>query len=463
MSDTVIQVDHLWKKYRLGVLGTGTLRHDFNRWLHRTLGKPDPYAKVGEASKTEDGRSKIEAGRAPSPNSQLLSTTGIPSPLSTLPSASSSLRDDEMWALRDVSFEVKQGEILGIIGRNGAGKSTLLKILSRVTAPSSGEVRVKGRMASLLEVGTGFHPELTGRENIFLNGAILGMTKTEIRSKLDEIVAFAEVEKFIDTPVKRYSSGMYVRLAFAVAAHLEPEILIVDEVLAVGDAEFQKKCLGKLQSVATNDGRTVLFVSHNMNAIERLCDRCLLFTRGQLAADLEPEFAISKYLETGTRHDLSRVDLTSYSDRTGDGSARIVEASLRDAKGNLSNCFSIGDSIIVECIVEYRRESDRFSHSVEVANSDGVPIYHLWDMDSRSHNIPHAHRRLVRARIAGVDLCPDRYFITLWAGDTQGNRADRLADCLSFTIEQSNSQVKRTLNKGKGLIYKVADWSYAEA
>jgi lipopolysaccharide transport system ATP-binding protein len=454
MSDVVIQVDHLWKKYRLGVLGTGTLRHDFNRWLHRVAGKPDPYAKVG----SEGGNLKAE-GQKPETSGQ---KSEAPSPqFSSFIPHPSSLRDDEMWALRDISFEVKQGEILGIIGRNGAGKSTLLKVLSRVTAPTFGEIRVKGRIASLLEVGTGFHPELTGRENIFLNGAILGMTKAEIKSKLDEIVAFAEVEKFIDTPVKRYSSGMYVRLAFAVAAHLEPEILIVDEVLAVGDAEFQKKCLGKMGEVAQG-GRTVLFVSHNMNAIGRLCGRCLLLDRGLLAADLEPRSAIAKYLETGVRHDLSRVDLTSYADRTGDGTARIVEACLRDQQGNLSNCFSIGDSILVECIVEYRRESDRFSHSIEVANSEGVPLYHLWDMDSRSHNIPPTRRRVVRAIIKGVDLIPDRYFVTLWAGDTQGNRADRVADCLSFTIEQSNSSVKRALNKGKGLIYKLADWSYTE-
>ena len=461
MSDVVIQVDHLWKKYRLGVLGTGTLRHDFNRWLHRALGKPDPYAKVGEIQKAESRKQtgeeqKVESGKQKSDSDQ-----GSQSLLSTFPI--SALSSDEMWALRDVSFEVKQGEILGIIGRNGAGKSTLLKVLSRVTAPTTGEVRVKGRIASLLEVGTGFHPELTGCENIFLNGAILGMTKAEIKGKLDEIVAFAEIEKFLDTPVKRYSSGMYVRLAFAVAAHLEPEILIVDEVLAVGDAEFQKKCLGKMQSVATNEGRTVLFVSHNMNAIGRLCGRCLLLDHGQLAADLEPHSAIAKYLETGVRHDLSRVDLASYADRTGDGTARIVEACLRDQHGNFSNCFSIGDSVVIECIVEYQRESDRFSHSIEVANSEGVPIYHLWDMDSRSNNIPPARRRVVRAIIPGVDLFPDRYFVTLWAGDTQGNRADRVADCLSFTIEQSNSRIKRALSKGKGLIYKLADWSYTEA
>jgi lipopolysaccharide transport system ATP-binding protein len=262
---TVIEVDDLWKKYRLGIIGTGTLRHDFERWWHRVRGKPDPHSKLDQRSEFRNRKSEL--------------VTNVDHRISGV---SASLGDDEVWALRGVSFEVKHGEILGIIGRNGAGKSTLLKILSRVTAPTSGEVRVKGRIASLLEVGTGFHPELTGRENIFLNGAILGMTKAEISKKLDEIVDFAGVERYMDTPVKRYSSGMYVRLAFAVAAHLEPEILIVDEVLAVGDAEFQKKCLGKMQDVSRRDGRTVLFVSHNMNAVESLCQRIAHLDQGQL-------------------------------------------------------------------------------------------------------------------------------------------------------------------------------------
>jgi len=290
MSDIVIQVDNLWKKYRLGVLGTGTLRHDFNRWCHRLLGKPDPYAKVGEAPSAEQGARSTKQGALPAPCSPL-SAPGSPLPAPT----SAPLAHDEMWALRGVSFEVKQGEILGIIGRNGAGKSTLLKILSRVTAPTSGLVRIKGRIASLLEVGTGFHPELTGRDNIFLNGAILGMTKAEIKKKFDEIVDFSGVEQFIDTPVKRYSSGMYVRLAFAVAAHLEPEILIVDEVLAVGDAQFQRKCLGKMGEVAKG-GRTVLFVSHNMTAVQSLCHRSLLLAEGELIADGSVVTVVTRYL-----------------------------------------------------------------------------------------------------------------------------------------------------------------------
>ncbi len=248
MSDTVIKVENLSKQYRLGNVGLGTISHDVNRWYQTAIRRrEDPYLKIGEANDR--------------------SVKGI---------------SEYVWALRDINFEVKQGEVLGIIGRNGAGKSTLLKILSRTTSPTTGEIKIKGRVASLLEVGTGFHPELTGRENIFLNGAILGMTKKEIKSKFDEIVDFAGVERYIDTPVKRYSSGMYVRLAFGVAAHLEPEILIVDEVLAVGDAEFQKKALGKMKDVSGKDGRTVLFVSHNMAAMQNLCNSVILLKNGEL-------------------------------------------------------------------------------------------------------------------------------------------------------------------------------------
>src|SRR6516162_4624681 len=268
---TVIEVDDVWKKYRLGILGTGTLRHDFERWWHRIRGKSDPHPQVGG---TVNRGPKVR--RQNSDQSLVAGTAEAYSP-----NDAAELGDDEIWALRGVSFQVKQGEILGIIGRNGAGKSTLLKILSRVTSPTKGEVRMKGRIASLLEVGTGFHPELTGRENIFLNGAILGMTKAEIRTKLDEIIAFAEIDTYVDTPVKRYSSGMYVRLAFAVAAHVEPEILIGDDVLAVGDAEFQKRCLGKMEDVS-QDGRTVLIVSHNMNAITALCPKVIVLKQGRV-------------------------------------------------------------------------------------------------------------------------------------------------------------------------------------
>ena len=235
---------------------------------------------------------------------------------------------EDFWALKDVSFEVKQGDVLGIIGRNGAGKSTLLKILSRITEPTEGRVRIKGRVASLLEVGTGFHPELTGRENIFLNGAILGMTREEIKRKFDEIVAFAEVEKFLDTPVKRYSSGMYVRLAFAVAAHLEPDLLIVDEVLAVGDAAFQKKCLGKMQDVSKG-GRTILFVSHNMGALKSLCTAAIELQAGRLTAKGETAKVVGNYL--ASIRSIQMDDLEKRKDRSGDGSARITSIKIQTA------------------------------------------------------------------------------------------------------------------------------------
>jgi lipopolysaccharide transport system ATP-binding protein len=244
MSEVIIEVSEISKRYNLGTIGTGTLYGDINRWGAKILGRTDPYSIIE------------------TPNSNK--------------------KQNVFWALNDISFNVNQGDILGIIGRNGAGKSTLLKILSRTTSPTKGKIKIYGRVASLLEVGTGFHPELTGRENIFLNGTILGMKKEEIKNKFDEIVDFSGVEKFVDTPVKRYSSGMYVRLAFTVAAFLDPEILIVDEVLAVGDYEFQKKCLGKMKEVSNSEGRTVLFVSHNMSAIENLCNKCLYLKNGQL-------------------------------------------------------------------------------------------------------------------------------------------------------------------------------------
>lgn len=243
----ILKAENISKQYRLGKVGTGTLGHDLNRWWHTIRGKEDPYLKVGAIN-----------------------------------DRSAKANEDYIWALRDIDFEVKHGEVLGIIGKNGAGKSTLLKILSRVTAPTTGSIKIRGRIASLLEIGTGFHPELTGRENIFMNGAVLGMTRAEIKRKLDEIILFSGCEMYIDTPVKRYSSGMTVRLGFAVAAHLEPEILVVDEVLAVGDAEFQKKAIGKMQDLSTGEGRTVLFVSHNMASIKTLCGTGLVLENGKI-------------------------------------------------------------------------------------------------------------------------------------------------------------------------------------
>lgn len=276
-----IKVEHIYKQYRLGQVGTGSLIQDVNRWWHNVRGKEDPTLKITESNDpvTHDNSGFI-------------------------------------WALKDISFSVNHGEVLGIIGRNGAGKSSLLKILSKVTSPTKGQIILNGRVASLLEVGTGFHPELTGRENIFLNGAILGMTKREITQKFDEIVAFSGVEKYIDTPVKRYSSGMYVRLAFAVAAHLEPEILIVDEVLAVGDVDFQKKCMGKMKDVARH-GRTVIFVSHNMEAVKNLCTRAILMEHGTIVSEGLPSDVIETYLMSRNQSDWGK----EYSELEAPGNA----------------------------------------------------------------------------------------------------------------------------------------------
>jgi len=273
MKSDIISVEGISKMYRLGEISTGTLSHDLNRWWNRIRGKQDPFESLAEAN--------------------LRHTKG---------------QSDYVWSLKDVSFSVAEGEVFGIVGKNGAGKSTLLKILSKITKPSKGCIKLDGRVASLLEVGTGFHPDLSGRENVFLNGAILGMRKHEIKSRFDEIVDFSGIERYIDTPVKRYSSGMYVRLAFAVAAHLQPEILIIDEVLAVGDAEFQKKCLGKMQDVSRRQGRTVLFVSHNIVAVKNLCNRVMLLEHGQsrligsVDKVLEEYQASEKDQEQGVRH-----------------------------------------------------------------------------------------------------------------------------------------------------------------
>ncbi|NIJ45422.1 lipopolysaccharide transport system ATP-binding protein [Wenyingzhuangia heitensis] len=261
-KEIILKVENISKQYRLGTLGTGTISHDLNRWWAQIRGKEDPYLKVGE---TNDRSKKGES--------------------------------EYVWALKDINFEVERGEVLGIIGKNGAGKSTLLKILSKVTGPSTGSIKSRGRIASLLEVGTGFHPEMTGRENIFLNGAILGMTKKEINAKIDEIIEFSGCERYIDTPTKRYSSGMTVRLAFAVAAFLEPDILVVDEVLAVGDAEFQKKAIGKMQDISNTDGRTVLFVSHNMSAVKSLCTRGVVLNSGKVVFTGNVGKAIEYYLK----------------------------------------------------------------------------------------------------------------------------------------------------------------------
>jgi lipopolysaccharide transport system ATP-binding protein len=358
-NDVVIRIENLSKQYRLGLVGTGTLSHDINRWWHRVHGKEDPYQKVTEVN------DRTKAAKGSSLASSRSALTAEPS-------------SDYVWALKDINLEVKQGEVLGIIGRNGAGKSTLLKILSRITAPTTGEVKIKGRTASLLEVGTGFHKELTGRENIYLNGAIMGMTKEEVKGKLDEIVDFSSCERYIDTPVKRYSSGMIVRLGFAVAAHLEPDILIVDEVLAVGDIEFQKKCLGKMRSV-TGEGRTILFVSHNMAAVRNLCPRTLMMDCGMLVLDTDTERAVAAYLD----QNLAEGAVVSCDDFEGkvegvinrdNPSIRLKEISLIDQQGLPRNEFQSNEEIRVSVTYECLRVGRDLRVSVYIVDEENTPI-----------------------------------------------------------------------------------------
>ena len=361
---TVIEVKDLSKQYRLGQIGTGSIAHDINRFWHRMRGKEDPYSKIGE----ENDRT-IKGG------------------------------SEYVWALKNINFEVKQGEVLGIIGRNGAGKSTLLKILSRTTTPTTGSVKIKGRVASLLEVGTGFHPELSGRDNIFLNGAILGMKKQEIKSKFDEIVDFAGVERYIDTPVKRYSSGMYVRLAFGVAAHLEPEILIVDEVLAVGDAEFQKKALGKMKDVSNRGGRTVLFVSHNMSAVEALCERVVIIERGTVKYNGSAVEGIKNYLRIENEK----------------GIFKVITKELEWLNFYSSPQFDANEDIEFQIEFDSKKVIYDFFVDCAIVNEKGEMVIHVKSDTIVNASTLSEGRVLVNFQIDSPKLVPGNYSITIYA------------------------------------------------
>ncbi|SHG57930.1 lipopolysaccharide transport system ATP-binding protein [Chryseolinea serpens] len=357
---TVIEVDNLGKLYRLGEISTGTLSHDLKRWWAKTRGKEDPYAKIGSVN----DRTK----RA--------------------------VDNEYVWAVRNMSFQIRQGDIVGVIGKNGAGKSTLLKILSRITAPSVGEVKIKGRVASLLEVGTGFHAEMTGRENIYMNGTVLGMRRHEIDRKFDEIVDFAGVAKYVDTPVKRYSSGMMVRLGFAVAAFLEPEILIVDEVLAVGDAEFQKKAIGKMQEVSRGDGRTVLFVSHSMPSIKTLCKSCIILGQGQLEYQGDTTTAVEKYLNLNVDSIsefpaiLDRETLRRNLDGVKDGTSPFLtlrQVSILNGEGKPTSSFTSKESISIKFDFDIHFVAPDFRIVISVVDNDNNAILNSQLTDSAVH------------------------------------------------------------------------------
>jgi lipopolysaccharide transport system ATP-binding protein len=423
MSDIAIRVEDLSKLYRLGEIGTGTISHDLNRWWARVRGKQDPSAKLGEV------------------NDRTVKST-----------------NDYVWSLKDLNFDVKKGEVLGIIGRNGAGKSTLLKILAKITTPTSGRFRIKGRIASLLEVGTGFHPELTGRENIFLNGAILGMTKLEIRSKFDEIVDFSGVERYIDTPVKRYSSGMYVRLAFAVAAFLEPEILIIDEVLAVGDAEFQRKCLGRIKEVSVNEGRTVLFVSHNLGAIRTLCTKCLYLKNGLLAAHGDMSSVSSLYMNDSSFKGCSQ-DFNEYQrNRSGNRAIVFTSATIMNEAGESTSDFFIGDDI---CFLLKIKNTGRIKESVMgvlVSTNDDIPLLQILNKDA---NYPIVHERLeetYKVVVQNISLFPGEYSVSLSVDDGTDIVYDLINECLTFTILEGGSKVSRSLPREVGLFFVTPQW-----
>lgn len=363
---------------------------------------------------------------------------------------------ETLWALKDISFEVRRGEALGIIGRNGAGKSTLLRILSRITSPTRGRAEVYGRLGSLLEVGTGFHPELTGRENIFLNGAILGMRRREIQARFDEIVAFAETEKFLDTPVKHYSTGMYMRLAFAVAAHLQTDILVVDEVLAVGDGPFQAKCLGKMGDVAT-EGRTVLFVSHNLSAVTQLCRTAVLLDAGAVRVQGPAESVVSEYLASGNRE--GQVDL----DRDRHGQlpvVRFTKAEVLDSSGRVCQDFPMGSDVTLRFALRSQDVTLSTRLAVSVRTSDGLPITLTADVDAGFVAPIGRPDQTISVRIPDVRLFPGEYRVSLWVSDAANVHVyDHAEDCLVFRITDGGRLTQRRLPREWGIVYWTPLWS----
>lgn len=401
MEELAIKIEHVTKQYRLGAIGGGTLKGDLQSWWARKRGKEDPNSKIGNEQAMKNG--------------------------------------ERFLALDDINFEVRKGEAVGIIGHNGAGKSTLLKILSRVTAPTEGKISINGRIASMLEVGTGFHPELTGRENVYMNGAILGMTREEIDIKFDQIVEFSEVGQFIDTPVKRYSSGMYVKLAFSVAAHLDSEIMIMDEVLAVGDMAFQKKCLAKMRSAAKEEGRTVLYVSHNMNTIRQLCDRCLVLDHGHLLFDGDAEDAISMYMGHDRRAFLNRIVINENmrDPLWPTPKVAINEICVEESDG----VITFGDNLTLGFIIRNNDWTDADLYlRIMIKTITGEPV--TMSASSDRIKIPKRQETVSRFRLNTSRLIPAMYSLSFVLYDTgdmgADNNIDVLRDLVSFTVLPSD-------------------------
>lgn len=420
---TIIKIENLSKAYRIGQIGTGTISRDIERWwLTKVMGKEDPFLKVGETNdRSTKGKSNI------------------------------------VWSLKDINFEIEQGDAVGIIGKNGAGKSTLLKLLSRVTSPTTGKIKIKGRIASLLEVGTGFHPELTGRENIYLNGSILGMRKKEITRKLDEIVDFSGVERYIDTPVKRYSSGMYVRLAFAVAAHLESEILIVDEILAVGDAEFQKKCLGKMDEISKGQGRTILLVSHNLNSIKSICNKSILLERGRLLIHEDTEEVVSIY-QTNKRN--SKISIENRTDRAGSGEVRFENITL-----NNHHNVICGKGLSIDLVVSVKSKIRGCRFAITFCDDQDISLF---TVDTQSQGVIVGaltqNTYLVNVEIPSLFLMPGIYQINLWVG--VGNKTiDKIVSAATFQVLDNDYYGNGFVltPRKHGVVYgPLCSWSFHE-
>ena len=415
-KDIILKAENISKQYRLGQVGTGTLSHDLNRWWHQVRGKENPYLKIGD---TNDRSTKGES--------------------------------DYVWALQNINFEVERGEVLGIIGKNGAGKSTLLKILSKVTAPSTGSIKFGGRIASLLEVGTGFHGEMTGRENIFLNGAILGMTKKEIASKLDEIIDFSGCERYIDTPVKRYSSGMYVRLAFAVAAFLDPEILIVDEVLAVGDAEFQKKAIGKMQDISRVGGRTVLFVSHNMAAIKQLCTKIIMLENGSVIFEGKTNDGIDYYLKSNQYQGY----IGNYVNETIEESG-FVNLAILDTNNTIRTEYGFDEIISIKIKVKVAEQHLNSYIGFRVVDRNERVIFTTEIKLAMVINNAGLHEFEVKLPVKF--LVPNKFTLTFGMHIPNVALIDYLQECLSFEIVETGSDFHMYDGKDYGCVFADCNW-----
>jgi lipopolysaccharide transport system ATP-binding protein len=413
MNQIAIEIENVSKEYRLGIINHGMLYKDLQSWWARLTGKEDPNSII---------------------MSNDISIKQID-------------KQGRFWALQEISFKVHKGDLIGIIGRNGAGKSTLLKIISKITSPTSGTIKINGRISSLLEVGTGFHPELSGRDNVFLNGAILGMKKSEIQKKFDEIVDFSEIGKFIDTPVKRYSSGMYVRLAFAVAAHLQPEILLLDEVLAVGDARFQKKCLGKMEEVSKNDGRTILFVSHNMTSITSLCKRGILLNNGRIVVDSTAVNAVQQYYMENSSF-LGEINDFQNSEKPGDDIASILNAKIINSRGIVATEYDIHEDIIIEFEYYVAKKNQKLNPNINLYNIQGariiISIDSVLDPDGNLKKETGVYK--ARCIIPGNLLNDGSYYLDILLHTLETNSCHFvIRDALRFTIVDTMAE---TITRG---------------